>query len=239
MSSQSLPNGTAKAEMRPSGKKNRKLRKKAARPQPIMKYAWLAGHVSTLLFGLIFLRYYVVHKQHQSWMAFVGYRLAKLPVPRSVCALVLRMVVFLQAAAVSSDCDATAVQPLPDQAVAQTGAGFQETHRLQRIVPVCAACVRYAVHERQLRLRPRQLRDVLLAQAAAQRGQQVLRLLGDQQTGHVHVEAEEPNHRGALERGQEVPERQTEQVRGPVLGRVTTCNYINETQDIRQKLELW
>ncbi|KAG7878427.1 hypothetical protein KL905_004232 [Ogataea polymorpha] len=76
MSSQSLPNGTAKPQMPLSSKKNRKLRRKAAQPQPILKYAWLAGHVSTLLFGFIYLCYYVVRKSHKSWVAFVGYRLA-------------------------------------------------------------------------------------------------------------------------------------------------------------------
>ncbi|KAG7837908.1 hypothetical protein KL942_004320 [Ogataea angusta] len=226
MSSQSLPNGTARPEMPLSSKKNRKLRKKATQPQPILKYAWLAGHVSTLLFGFIYLSYYVVRKSHKSWVAFAGYRLAKLPVPRSVGALVFRMVVFLQAAAISANCDATAVQPLPNQAIAQTGAGAQKDHRLQRIVPVRAARIRYTAYERKLRFWSHQLRHVLLAQTAAQRRQQILCLLGDQQTGHLHVEAEKPKNRGGLGRGQEIPECPAEQVRVPVLGRITTRNYI-------------
>ncbi|KAG7903630.1 hypothetical protein KL907_003657 [Ogataea polymorpha] len=233
MSSQSLPNGTAKPQMPLSSKKNRKLRRKAAQPQPILKYAWLAGHVSTLLFGFIYLCYYVVRKSHKSWVAFEiasvllhSHDNRKFPVSGSVGALVLGMVVFLQATTVSSDCDAAAFQPFQDQAIAQIGAGFQENHHLQRTVPVCAAHLRHAVHERKLRLWPRQLRHVLLAQTASQRRQQILCLLGDQQAGHVHVEAEKPDNFGGLGRGEEIPERETEQVRVPILGRVTTCNYI-------------
>ncbi|ODV84792.1 hypothetical protein CANARDRAFT_222996 [[Candida] arabinofermentans NRRL YB-2248] len=54
--------------------KNKKLRRKQATEKPIMKYAWLAGHIMTLLFGSIYIYYYITLKSHNSIFAKIAYR---------------------------------------------------------------------------------------------------------------------------------------------------------------------
>ncbi|KAH3663372.1 hypothetical protein OGAPHI_005362 [Ogataea philodendri] len=78
MSSQTstVPNGTLKPEMPVSDKKNRKLRKKASRPQPVLKFAWIGGHVATIIFSLVYLAYYVTRKSHKLLIPRICYRLS-------------------------------------------------------------------------------------------------------------------------------------------------------------------
>lgn len=71
-------------------KTRRVLRKKAAQPKPVKKYAWLAGHVVTLVFGTIYTGLYAARWFHSWWWTpLISYRLAFVGVITSYTVTVL------------------------------------------------------------------------------------------------------------------------------------------------------
>ncbi|VEU20999.1 DEKNAAC101834 [Brettanomyces naardenensis] len=60
----------------PSASVQRKLVRKPKPEQPIVKYVWIAGHVTTIVMGLIYGFYYVLFRSHNSKISFVAYRVA-------------------------------------------------------------------------------------------------------------------------------------------------------------------
>ncbi|CCH46504.1 putative membrane protein [Wickerhamomyces ciferrii] len=77
-----------------TGVKTKKvLRRKQQPPKPIKKYVWLGGHVSTLLFGSIYLAFYfaryILWKTNWYWTPRIAYRLSFIGVIASYSITVL------------------------------------------------------------------------------------------------------------------------------------------------------
>lgn len=60
---------------KPLKEKQRYLRKIDKPGKPMLKAVWLGGHAMTLVFGGVYMAYYLARRSHSSWVAAIAYKL--------------------------------------------------------------------------------------------------------------------------------------------------------------------